>query len=63
MELKKGCQLSPTLFSIYVNDLAEDIKRLNAGVDIDDLNISILLYADDIADRGKITKILFECMV
>lgn len=29
-----------------MNDLAEDIR---AGVDIDDLNVSILIYADDIA--------------
>ena len=41
--------MSPSLFSIYVNDLAEDIRALNIGVDIDDLNVSILLYADDIA--------------
>ena len=47
--VKQGCKMSPSLFSIYVNDLAEDIRALNIGVDIDDLNVSILLYADDIA--------------
>ena len=40
--------MSPTLFSIYVNDLATEINNLQAGIDINDLNIGILLYADNI---------------
>ena len=40
--------MSPTLFSMYINDLATGIKDLNCGVTIDDMNVSILLYADDI---------------
>ena len=47
--VKQGCKLSPTLFSLYINDLASDIKQMNLGVDIDELQLSILLYADDIA--------------
>ncbi len=47
--VKQGCILSPTLFSIFVNDLAGEIKDLNAGIDIDGYNLSILLFADDIA--------------
>jgi len=46
--VKQGCLISPLLFSLYVNDLAESIKDLNCGVDIGDSNLSILLYADDI---------------
>ena len=46
--VKQGCVMSPTLFSIYVTDLATEINNLQAGVDINDLNIGILLYADDI---------------
>ena len=35
-------------FSIFLNDLAIDIKNLNSGILIDDYNLTILLYADDI---------------
>ena len=47
--VKQGCKLSPTLFSLYINDLANEIKQMNLGVDIDELQLSILLYADDVA--------------
>lgn len=47
--VKQGCNISPALFSIYVNDLASDIKDLQCGVKFDDNIISLLMYADDIA--------------
>lgn len=47
--LKQGCKISPTLFSIYINDLAKEINELQIGVNIDETCLSILLYADDIA--------------
>ena len=40
--------MSPTLFSIYINDLVAEINSLQSGIDINDSNIAILLYADDI---------------
>ena len=46
--VKQGCRLSPTLFSIYINDLAEEIKSLNCGIDLDIEQLSLLLYADDV---------------
>ena len=49
MGVKQGCVLSPTLFSVYVIDLANEINNLRCGVSFDDINISILLYADGIA--------------
>ena len=45
---KQSSVLSPTLFSIYVNDLANEINDMQCGIDIDGLNIAIMLYADDI---------------
>ncbi len=47
--VKQGCVLSLTLFSIFVNDLAGEIKDLKASIDIDGYNLSILLFTDDIA--------------
>jgi len=46
--LRQGCSLSPLLFNMFVNDLAEKIKDTGKGICIDDKRISILLYADDI---------------
>ena len=46
--VKQGDNLSPTLFNLFLNDLAVGIKRLNDGVLVDDMCVSILLYADDI---------------
>ena len=43
--VRQGNILSPNLFSLY--DLAEEIKLLNSGIEVDVI-VSILLYADDI---------------
>ena len=47
--VKQGDCLSPTLFAIFINDLAVEVKNTNIGVILDDnLVLNILLYADDI---------------
>ena len=46
--VRQGDHLSPTLFSLSINDLATDIKELNSGIVTSDGNLSLLLYADDI---------------
>ena len=46
--MKQGDNLSPTLFALYLNDLAVEVKSLRCGVDIDGRQVTILLYADDI---------------
>ena len=46
--VRQGDNLSPTLFSIYLNDLAIELKDLNLGISLGDMHIYILMYADDI---------------
>ncbi len=51
-EVKQGDTLSPTLFDIFINDLANDVNSLNLGIDIGGFRISIL-YADGIVLLGE----------
>ena len=46
--VRQGDSLSPTSFAIFVNNLAEDVRNQNAGVQVGDMQIPILLYADDV---------------
>ncbi len=46
--LKQGDTLSPTLFLIFINDIAREINDLKLGVKIGNKKVSILLYANDI---------------
>ena len=47
--VKQGDNLSPILFSIFINDLVQEENDLRLGIGIGDSRLSILLYADDIA--------------
>ena len=46
--VRQGCILSPTLFSIYINSMAEEINQSGIGIEVLGSRIAILLYADDI---------------
>ena len=46
--VKQGCILSPTLFSMLINDLAEDINTAELGVQCKENIVSSLLFADDL---------------
>ena len=46
--VKQGDNLSPTLFALFINDLAEELKTLDCGITIDNVSITCLLYADDL---------------
>ena len=46
--VRQGDVMSPVLFSMFLNDLATGIKELNCGIKLNNLDVSILLYADDV---------------
>ena len=46
--VKQGDNLSPTLFALFNNDLAQELNDLNSGIKIAETHICCLLYADDI---------------
>jgi len=47
--VRQGDCLSPTLFSLFINDLITEINSLEQGIKIGRESLSILCYADDIA--------------
>jgi hypothetical protein len=51
--VRQGDTLSPTLFSIFINDLAKDINVLDNGLKFGESTVSILLYADDVVLLAK----------
>ncbi len=47
--VRQGCSLSPTLFNIYINQLANILERAPIqGLTLHDTEIKCLLYADDL---------------
>ena len=61
--VRQGDSLSPTLFGLYINDLAKDLKNTGLGVKLsDELTIASLLYADDLAIMAESEENL-QCML
>ena len=48
--VKQGCVLSPTLFSLFINDLVDSVRSAGKGVKIAD---TLLMYADDVVVIGE----------
>lgn len=46
--VRQGDTLSPTLFTLFLNDVIGEINDLKCGVNIGDFQITCLAYADDI---------------
>ena len=46
--VRQGDPLSPTLLSLYISELAKEIKNMKLGIKFSRQLFSMLLYADDI---------------
>ena len=46
--VKQGCVLSPSLFSVLMNDLVSMLDKASVGVQVSNQLINSLLFADDI---------------
>ena len=46
--LKQRCSLSPMLFNLYINDLANRISSYGIGINLENKMVYILIYADDL---------------
>ena len=59
--LRQGCILSPILFSIFIDGLAEEVKKVG-GAKYGEIIVSLLLFADDVVlvaeDRKMLKKML-----
>ena len=63
--VRQGDTLSPTLFSLYINDLVLTLKELNIGIDINGETLCTLLFADDIvifAEAETELQMLLDCV-
>ena len=46
--VRQGSILSPHLYNMYMEDLLEDVKKLNIGTTLNNVYTGIIAYADDI---------------
>ena len=60
--VRQGCILSPILFSLFINGLGEELRKKNIGAKIGNLQIPILMFADDIVLIGNTKEELLELM-
>ena len=54
---------SPSVFSVFLNSLAESIKQASLGITVGEVVISILLYAEDIVLLSETEKQLQKCSI
>ena len=55
--------LSPTLFQIYIDKLIYNCTKINFGSDFNKLNMSIMVYAEDIILSSTVDSQLQKLLV
>ena len=48
-----GCNLSPLLFSLFINQLGQELNSTGLGIDLGPVNVSAIKFADDIVLVGR----------
>jgi len=62
--LPQGAVLSPLLYALFINGLAETLKERHLGVWVSDRQVGILLYADDVvlvANSPEQLQLMLDC--
>ena len=54
--------MSPLLFALYINDLGTELNSTNLGIDLQHINITCVMFADDIVLLGKTRDALDKLM-
>ena len=60
--LKHGCNLSPLLFNLFIDDLGSEFHSCCDQVSLDGFNLSHLLYADDLILLSNSAQGLQTCL-
>ena len=57
-----GCNLSPLFFCLFISQLGQELNSSGLGIILDNLNLSALLFADDLVIIGKSRQALATLM-
>ena len=60
---RQGCNLSPTLFNLFLNDLPSQFNSDCKPVIINDIKLSCLMYADDLVLISETEKGMHNCLL